>query len=209
MIDRVWIDDKISFLLPLAKQQLLHWSLFNPTKDFYGLLENGDDNDLEIALEMLSHHINLVHRPHIIYEWGLKMNPEVAGQIKMKNGFRSLIQIPLFYVGNSLALGAILAHEISHEIFTHLNLCSLSKEELEQHVDLISIVFGLGKIVLNGALTEMGYGTYEIQGLGYLSPEIKCYGYKMINHYQRISEEDAESLLTQKAIDLLNKQYSG
>jgi hypothetical protein len=82
------------------------------------------------------------------------MKPEAAGQIRFNRGLRSHIQIPLFYVGKPHALGAILAHELSHEVLTEESITDDSIDELEMLTDLTSIALGLGMLVLNGTISK-------------------------------------------------------
>jgi hypothetical protein len=174
-LDRTWIDDRLARLAgPLDRHLRGAWSLYAPSAAFYGLLESGDDDDLQQAVEQMAGHVGLDVAPLAAYELGLRMRFDVAGQISQGGHRRSRIQIPLFYVGKPLPLGAILAHELTHEVLRRCQIAGADPLETERLTDLASIALGLGCVVLNGAvLAEAAQA--EAHVLGYLSPRAKAY----------------------------------
>jgi hypothetical protein len=203
MMDTAWVDQHLELLSKYFNQVMKSWRLFEPASQFYTKLESGEDQDLEAIAEELAVYLRLEPHPIVTYEWGLKFNPEVAGQIQLKSGLRSHIQIPLFYVGKPEALGAILAHELSHEVIAQEKITCESLDELENLTDLVSLVLGLGKLILNGTIIEVGAQTGEGQSLGYLRPELKVYAYNKVNQQHRVSEQTISSNLTQQALYIL------
>jgi hypothetical protein len=204
-MDATWIDQRLAYLshhfIPVTQS----WTLFNPTPQFYARLESGEDDDLVYASEQLACHLKLASHPSVTYEWGLRLDPQIAGQIQLKRGLqsRSHIQIPLFCVGKPEALGAILAHELSHEAVAQEQLVCANLEELEYLTDLTSLVLGLGKLVLNGIDIEVGIQTGEVQSLGYLKPELKAYAYEKVKQLHQVSDKTAYSNLTKLALSIL------
>jgi hypothetical protein len=179
------------------------WTVFEPTLTFYRRLESGDDNDLEMAADEIGRHLEILTLPYVTYEWGLKMKPEVAGQIKYGGGLRSQIQIPLYYVGKPDALGGILAHELTHEFLALQNIKSTNMDETEPLTDLTSIALGLGKLVLNGTVSALLPSTGESHILGYLSPELKVYAFMQVNQQHKIPKEKLTENFTENALKLL------
>lgn len=203
MVDSHWVDQRLKFLSVHFSQVMQTWKLFEPTLLIYAGLESGEDEDLEAITTLLAGTLKLELHPSVTYEWGLRLDPDVAGQIRQKSGLRSHIQIPLFYVGKPEALGAILAHELTHEALAQEKLEGNNLEELELLTDLTSLVLGLGKLVLNGTLIEVGEQTGQSNSLGYLKPELKVYAYKKIIRQHRIPEQIAFLNLNQQAQFLL------
>jgi hypothetical protein len=200
-MNAAWIDTWLPVLNDRIKVQARGaWSLFDPTTEFYAKLESGDEDDLEAATLETAGHISLREAPTVTYEWGLKMKPEAAGQIRMSKGRRSHIQIPLFYVGKPHALGAILAHELSHEFLAQIGVWHENLEENERLTDLASIAIGLGKLVLNGSVAEAGFATGYKEILGYLTLHQKIYAYWQISKQHSIPIERAKEHLTDEAI---------
>ncbi len=134
------------------------------------------------------------------------MKPEAAGQIRMSRGRRSHIQIPFFYVGKPRALGAILAHELSHEFLAQMGIWLESLEENERLTDLASIAAGLGKLVMNGSVAEAGYATGHMEILGYLRLDEKAYAYWQTSNQHSIPTQRAKEHLTSEAINHLTRE---
>ena len=72
----------------------------------------------------------------------------------------------------------------------------------EKLTDAASIVAGLGKLVLNGTMTEMADATGEMQVLGYLDIRERIELYNRINAYHGISNCKAKKHLTNDALNL-------
>lgn len=200
-MDRVWVDQWVKTLgdrLGKAK-----WIFFEPTSQFYARLATGDDADLQAATAEIGRHLELIVCPSVTYEWGLRIKPEVAGQIRIASGLRSLVQIPLFYVGKPLALGGILAHELMHEFLAGKAVVCDTTDELEQLTDLACIFVGLGKLVLNGTITDLQPSTGKSRMVGYLSPELKVYAFRRVNEIHCISVRLAREHLSEDAVQLL------
>lgn len=204
-MDAAWIDLNVDYLSRHFAPVMQSWTLFDPTPEFYARLESGEEDDLEAASEQLACHLKLASPPSVVYEWGLRLDPKIAGQIQLKSEpqSRSHIRIPLFYVGKPEALGAILAHELSHQAIAQEQIVCASLEELESLTDLASLALGLGKLVLNGIDIEVGVHTGETQSLGYLSPELKVYAYQKVNQLHQVSNNTALSNLTKQALSIL------
>lgn len=203
-MNKIWADHWMQVISSHQRYKKRTMSiLFEPTPALYKKLESGDDSDLEtVAIEMCKY-LELNNAPAVVYEWGLKMKPEVAGQIRYSGSTRSQIQIPLFYVGKPHELGAILAHELTHEFLACEGITCDNVDELEQLTDLASISIGLGKLVLNGTVSILVPSTGEHHVLGYLTPELKAYTYQKINKQYKIRNVAAKEHLTENALRIL------
>jgi len=205
-MDRTWVDSWLKILLPRAKKiKRMRWTLFDPTPDFYYLLKTGEENDLQAAAARVSHHLELAHVPFVTYEWGLKLKPEAAGQIKLRAGQQSSIQIPLLFVGRSQALGSILAHELTHQFMISADIKGTDQSETELLTDLMSITMGLGKIVLNGLVIFFEPNTNGIRVLGYLDPALSVHAYNRVNQYFHIPNYVARESLITDALRMLEE----
>lgn len=182
-----------------------NWNLFEPSEKFYSALLSGEDSDLYEAAKALAEHIDIPPLRSVSYEWGLVMPTSVAGRIHIHSATGSKIQIPLFYVGKPLPLGAILAHELTHQMLAIHGIWCEEESENEQLTDAASIVVGLGKVVLNGTITELAETTGETQLLGYLDPSLRVNLYATVNRLHGVSASAATKHLTNAAIDLFTR----
>jgi len=90
----------------------VQWRIsFEPTSFFYSWLSEGDENDLQLAGTEIANFLDLAFPPAIHYDWGIKMEPGVAGRIKHSC---YIIQIPFAYARKRFAMGGIIAHEMTH-----------------------------------------------------------------------------------------------
>jgi hypothetical protein len=205
MVDAGWITRWLDTLIPrVMPAEPTPWLLFEPTTAFYARLASGEEGDLARAAQEIGQYLLLPGVPTVAYEWGIRMDPQVAGQIRRQRGAISHIQIPLYYVGRPHALGAILAHELTHERLAPIEevLCSTVQEQ-ERVTDLASMVSGLGKLVLNGLITEIVPVAGERQVLGYLDPPVIAYVYRFLGQRYGIAESQLMRNLTDAAIALL------
>lgn len=205
-MESAWLDRWLTILADrLSQVGVNQWQMFEPTPSFYASLESGDEGGVASAAEEIGRFILLPAIPRVTYEWGLRMDPKAAGQIRMHGGGPSHIRIPLFYVGRTHALGAILAHELTHEKLASIACEYASVEELERVTDLASIVLGLGKLVLNGLVTDVAASTGEHQVLGYLHPEEVAYAYRCLTRKYGMAESVTTRNLTDAAEKLVSR----
>lgn len=191
-MNKEWVDEKLkrlSLKLGIFKPNP-HEFYFEPTEKIYEKLESGDEHDLQCVTTEIAKHLEIVPLPTVKYDWGLKMEPEVAGQIKLASPIR-YIQIPFFYVGKKYAVGAILAHEMTHAFLISKGILLKDPNENEMFTDLAAVFIGLGKLLLNGLIVATDEYISEKHVLGYLSPELIVYCYKKVNAYRSISIEIA------------------
>jgi len=172
------------------------WKLFDPTTVFYAKLETGEDADLEYVSHSICEHLGIVSAPLISYELNLRMQAHTAGEIRYVPGHRSQIRIPLSAIGKPHPLGAILAHELTHEFLFQRAAFWANGEHHEEITDLASIALGLGKLVLNGMTGPSGFGAPEIEVLGYISPESKVYAYQRIIAIHSVPDSESRINLT-------------
>jgi len=200
-----WVDRWVGILVEqVLHVNLVQWEPFEPTPAFYANLGSGDEGDVAIAAREIGSFLLLPVVPSVTYEWGIRMSPQTAGQIHMLQDRKSHIQIPLYYVGKPHALGAILAHELAHErLASTAGARYASVEEMERVTDLASVVLGLGKLVLNGLITEVAPPTGERQVLGYLSPDLVAHGYRCMTRRCGIADNLVRRNLTEAAVALV------
>lgn len=175
------------------------WKLFEATPEFYAKLETGDEGDVLAAAQELAAHLELSVPPSVTYEWTLSM-PEAAGRIRTPGTVLARIQIGLDYVGKPLALGAILAHELTHQVLRLRGIGSTDRDEDERLTDLAATALGLGKLMLNGVVTGVAPYSGESRILGYLSPELQAYAYRRVVEKHRVPKAAVRAGLTQEAI---------
>ncbi len=181
------------------------WSLFEPTPTFYSLLESGEEEDLRKAAASLALHIGIPPLQQVSYEWGMTMALSSAGRIFITPERDSNIQIPLFYVGKPVPLGAILAHELSHQLLAVNRIWLANEQENEELTDAASIIAGLGKLVLNGTVTEIADNTGDVQVLGYLPVRTRVQLFCKVNSHHHLSEHEANENLTDGTLALLKE----
>ena len=201
-MNREWVDDKLH-MLDLQLRDFSATSMdprkffFEPTEDVYSRLESGDEKHLQYIASNIATHLRITSIPNVRYDWGLKMEPEVAGQIK-SDYYVAHIQIPFFYVGKKYPLGGILAHEMTHHLLYSRHIVLADSNENEYFTDLTAIFVGLGKLLLNGTLDEGG-------GLGYLSPDLIAYCLKKTCSTHTVGSESVLANLTAEARRLVER----
>jgi hypothetical protein len=207
-LDKEWVDSRLLLLLHhLDGNAPRKLDLFEPTPDFYVALESGEDAGLAVAASLLCKHIGLQTCPAVSYEWGLKLPIGAAG-LFANHCDAAHIDIPIFYVGRPAALGAILAHEITHAYLFLLPFPEAWGEECEPLTDLASIYIGLGKAVLNGIHVITSQEAGEGHALGYLGAPLTAYSYMKVIKAQHVKLITARRNLNDDAISLLNNLES-
>jgi hypothetical protein len=202
-MDKDWVDRSLAVLLP-RREQLKPFRFFEPTPAFYARLETGEDSDLWLAVAEVGRYLNLPTLPPVSYEWQLRMlDRDTLGQIRSAGTSRSQIQIPLFAVGKPLMIGVVSAHELMHEFLARQGIWVSNREENEHLTDLAAIAFGLGKLMLNGTVSEPIPGIRESLGVGYLAHDLRVYAYQQVAQHYGISGAALMDNLTPGAVRLL------
>ena len=183
------------------------WRLFEATPEIYAMLENGDDAGLQLLVDEIAYHfLRLPSVPVARYEWGLRMAPHVAGEIRIVcEGGGSLIRVPFFYLGRPYAVGAIIAHELSHQLLAGEGIWDEDVEANERLTDLTAVVAGMGKLLLNGLSAEAFDRPGVSMRLGYLEPELVLYAYDLVNRLQGVGSEAASRHLLPDVASRLNE----
>jgi hypothetical protein len=205
-----WVDEKLKILS--TKIGIFNSNpsefYFEPTGKIYKKLQSGTEADIQSVAEAIAKHLGIGQSITVNYDWGIKMDPEVAGRINFSSPTQ-YIQIPFFYAGKKYALGSILAHEMSHTFLLFKGIWFEDQKENEMFTDLGAVFVGLGKLLLNGLVVPISEATGEGHVLGYLSPDLIAYSYKMVNRYRSIKEEvSMENLLPKAKRMLRNPQIN-
>jgi hypothetical protein len=207
-VNEEWVDTRLNQLtqkLGILKHYPDEFG-FEPTENIYRKLESGDEQDLQYVATEIARYLIIAPAPTVKYDWGLKMEPEVAGQIKVTPQIHE-IRIPFFYVGKRYELGAILAHEMTHAFLFSRGIFLEDPNENEMFTDLAIIFIGLGKLFINGLINLTNKYSNEANVLGYLPPELIAYCYKKVNMSRHINEDAATRNLTPEAVKHLQTNF--
>lgn len=191
-LDKQWVDEQIGAVASVigAFRGGCEDFHFEPTARFYEALGSDDERGLQDAASGIALHLGLPAVPPVDFDWGIKMEPQHAGQVRLDHP-EAPIRIPFQYAGRAYALGAILAHEMCHVFMTVRRICAASDEEHEPLTDLTTVCAGLGKLSLNGTLPESdGNPTIRLQ-LGYLPHDMLAYAFGQVNKSKGIRQEFA------------------
>lgn len=200
-MDKAWVENNLQILRNKLRidHTVREWSAFEPTAQFYTLLAEGDEEDLQLACCEIAKYLKMKSVPVVNYDWGIKMEPEVAGRI-MQQGY--IIQIPFAYVGKKLTLGAIMAHEMTHSFLFNAEIAPDDGKENEPFTDLASIYIGLGKLILNGYISAAPDPTH-LEILGYLPPESLGFAYKKVCALRSVPKKMSTTSLTPEALRII------
>jgi hypothetical protein len=203
-MERAWVETHLHFLMNNLRPEraVADIPVFEPTEQFYNLLSEGDEEDLQVACCEISKYLKLEPAPVVQYDWGIKMEPEVAGRIMQ---WDCIIQIPFAYVGKKLALGAIIAHEMTHAFLFKIDLVLDDIKENEAFTDLTSIYLGLGKLILNGCITT-GSDPSHLEILGYLPPESLGFAYKSVCALRSVPKKVSTTSLSPEALKIIDSR---
>lgn len=194
-----WIDLELE---KLYQRWHPRWRLFEPSPAFWNLLSTEHDRDLQRATYQLGQHLNLLNIPQAEYTLSLLMNFGQAGGIRGSGSRTSSIEIPMAYVGLPYAVGAILAHEITHHYLAEYRLGYHKEAENERFTDLASLANGLGKLVLNGLSAQAQPYLVEDTAFGYISSEEKVYAYRKVCQQYKVPPAEMETNLLEDVVPL-------
>jgi hypothetical protein len=201
-MNKEWVDYRLAFLsekIGFCRTRKADYN-FEPSEVFYSQLESGEESDLESAVSLIGKHIGIDRIPNVMFEWGIKMELEVAGQINVDTGE---IKVPFYYAGKKYPLGTILSHEVTHSFLKSKGVWLSDELQNEMLTDAAAVFLGLGKLYLNGVLSDANDCSPESLKLCYLSPELIGYCYKQINEVRGIAAESYLSNLLPQAKRLI------
>jgi hypothetical protein len=202
-MNKEWVDYRIEFLSAKLGPFRVNPTefYFEPTEEVYERLASGEESDIQSVASEIGKHLAINNTPFVTYEWGLKMELEVAGQINTNTG---VIRIPFYFVGRKYALGTILAHEMTHS-FLYSRGIRLDDVKLnEMFTDLAGVFVGLGKLYLNGIISDSNDCSTESITLCYLPPWLIGYCYNRVNELRSINAETSLRNLLPQAKRLIN-----
>jgi len=205
-MNKEWVNAKLDFLyqkLGSFKEDSNNF-FFEPTEEIYRNLESGDEESLYSVISKISKHLEISMVPVVKYDWGIKMEPGIAGQVLIKNEYTfDAIRIPFYYVGKKYAVGEIVAHEITHVFLFSKGIFFNDVKENEMLTDLTSVFIGLGKLILNGKIV-ISDENFSYEELGYLSFDLTMYAFENICERRSISLEVATRNITPEVISKIN-----
>ncbi len=201
-MDKAWVDKQINFLVSHLEttQYTFNRIFFEPNSDIYEKLESGEDEEIQSVINSIAKYLDVPLKFYFKFDWGLKMDPNTAGQIQEKQ-LSYCIKIPFFYAGKKFALGAILAHEVTHAFLFYKNIGYKKVKDNELFTDFSSIFLGLGKLILNGTINKENI---DINQLGYLTKDLVAYSYKKYVLFHSINNKVAKHNLNKEALEIIN-----
>jgi hypothetical protein len=139
---------------------------FDPTPGFYGWISQGTTQALNQALRILANHIAVrqvpliepwqgSNRPLTIreHDWSAPSSP--PAMIRYSTNDRSRIQVDITNMHSPFLMGAILAHELTHQFLRERGIRCADPQDNERTADSACVFLGLAKLLLNG------YGTHQ------------------------------------------------
>jgi len=191
-INYAWVDSQIKAVASVIGSFRSECAGFHfePAPQFYEALGSDNEACLQDAACELASHLQLPFVPPVSFDWGIKMEPQHAGQVRFDHP-DAPIQIPFQYAGRAYVLGAILAHELCHVFMKVRRIRAASEAENELLTDLTTVCAGLGKLSLNGTFPDdNGNPTIRLQ-LGYVPHDLLMYAFVQVNKLKRIPDERA------------------
>ena len=225
MIKLTWVDKQMAFLTGWMGPYRLNSGdefFFEPTPGFYGFISQGTTDALNRAMRILADHIESTTCP-IIDEWKGSQDPVVGldydwtkdkvapGVIRYTAPGHSRVAVNIANKHSPFVMGAILAHELTHQFLHTKGIRYPDVEENERMTDLATVYCGLGKLTINGydpiswtQLKQQGSVEYTYR-VGYLSPEDLAAILHQVCIFRAISLEAAKSNLTDHALQCVER----
>ena len=210
--DETWVDTELARLYVRLGMPQSDRFFFEPTAEFYKKLSSGMDQDLQEAVNALARHTTvkrflgglapIARYLPAGYEGGGGIGPIgsiTAGMYTVSSTGAKEILVPFFLLGEEYALGAVLAHEMSHFFLMSLGVMPIDLQANEPFTDLTALFLGFGKLVLNGKYGATGMDSGIWLELGYLSRELTCYAFQQINKKCEINQRDSLAYLRPEA----------
>jgi hypothetical protein len=207
-IDVDFVDESLEVLSISTPDLVLESStfFFEPTDLVYKKLASGDEKELGSVAGSIASHIRIVPTPQVTYDWGVKMDLEVAGEFSISE-VSKIIRIPFFYVGRQYCTGAILAHEMAHAFLTYRGIVLNDPGENEAFTDIASVYVGLGKLMLNGLFYVQNRYNGSVYSLGYLPLDLALYCYVKVCAGRGIPNDFAVRHLTPDVKQMIDNNW--
>lgn len=194
-----------------AAERLL---LFEPTPAFYGLLGSGEDEDLEHAVRDVAHHPPVAFHllgqaPSAIYLAPRDGQPGVGGRLVGGATSRPQIQVPFGLIGESKAIGAVIAHELGHHVLMMAHHSAPDYAENEAITDLTCVVVGLGKLLLNGKQRALSAHSPFQQSLGHLPLDLTTYAFDRVCDRRGVGRDERRRNLTPQSLAAFDSWRKG
>jgi len=132
---------------------------------------------------------------------------KVAGEIELRHGLTEVfIELSNNVVKHTMAIPAVLSHEIMHQYLLVSGISFSDDHENEVLTDIAAVFLGLGKLMLNGAVTVLKQedASYTLK-LGYLTREQLAYVYLLVCSMRGIPYTTYEAGLSKDVIALLRQ----
>jgi len=169
-----WVDAQLAVLEQrLGSSTVQSASLFEPTAEFYGLLETGEDDDLRQAVAQVANHPpvaahlrgSIPDARYLSAADGRSLSREdgksaIGGAVFGNDQVGYHLLIPFSLMGELSQTGCVIAHELCHLVLRFARAELPDKDENEYLTDLTAVFVGLGKLLLNGKEGATSAPTY-------------------------------------------------
>lgn len=204
-LDRQWVEEQLLVLnRVLRSDSVKNSALFEPTQGFYGLLGSGEDRDLERGVSLVARHPTVTfcllgQVPSAVYLAPREGHPGVGGRI-VGGPARWQIQVPFALIGDALAIGTVIAHELGHYILAMEHHVIANHAENEAVTDLTAVAVGLGKLLLNGKVYAPSAHSPFQHTLGHLPLDLTAFAFERVSRRWGIGPAEQRRNLTQRAL---------
>ncbi len=168
-MNKKWLQTTVDYLYGVIGEEIERYGgLFLPGNEFYF-----SKQDKRIAIQNMAK--ELIMKLNFCKELGtilvtFEKDISAPGMVELSDDRDFYISLNSDIANNSKEVGAVLSHEIMHIYMKKKNIVLGNNETNEKMVDLSTILFGYGILVLNG-MTERNKGrTMQRKYYGYLSP---------------------------------------
>lgn len=196
------LRERINYLYDTLAEDIENKShIFKPSEDFYH-----STIDKRIAIQNMAR--QLIVKLDLCKEIGVVLvsfenELKVPGQVELSNDRDFFISLNKNLMNSSREVGAVLAHEIMHIYLNKKRLYFKNEVENEKIVDMCTILYGFGIVVMNGMSETIKDESRERRYYGYLEPSEFGYLFARYIKQNNIKFEDIENEISGIGKDVL------